>query len=94
MSKKNIIKKSKSKKDIGNLNNKDFGIELDPNNNLCLAEDKDNGQQAYYKGSEMKYMDYMQEVGDRISRGKKGKGTDNLGFFSGVSFDKNGKIIK
>ena len=42
----------------------------------------------------MKYMDYMQEVGDRISRGKKGKGTDNLGFFSGVSFDKNGKIIK
>ena len=42
----------------------------------------------------MKYMDYMQEVGDRISRGKKGKGTDNLGFFGGVSFDKNGKIIK
>ncbi len=94
MSKKNIIKKSKSKKDIGNLNNKDFGIELDPNNNLCLAEDKDNGQQAYYKGSEMKYMDYMQEVGDRISRGKKGKGVDNIGFFGGVSFDKNGKIIK
>ena len=94
MSKKNIIKKSKSKKDIGNLNNKDFGIELDPNNNLCLAEDKDNGQQAYYNGSEMKYMDYMQEVGDRISRGKKGKGVDNIGFFGGVSFDKNGKIIK
>ena len=94
MSKKNIIKKSKSKKDIGNLNNKDFGIELDPNNNLCLAEDKDNGQQAYYKGSEMKYMDYMQEVGDRRSRGKKGKGVDNIGFFGGVSFDKNGKIIK
>ena len=89
-----IIRKSKTKKDIGNLNNKDFGVELDPNNNLCLAEDKDVGQQAYYKGSKMEYMDYMQEVGDRISRGKKGKGTDNLGFFSGVSFDKNGKIIK
>ena len=42
----------------------------------------------------MKYMDYMQEVGDRISRGKKGKGVDNIGFFGGVSFDKNGKIIK
>ena len=90
----NIIRKSKEKKDIGNLNNKDFGVELDPNNNLCLAEDKDNGQQAYYKGSPMKYMDYMQEVGDRIQRGKKGKGTDNIGFFGGVSFDKNCKIIK
>ena len=89
-----IIRKSKTKKDIGNLNNKDFGVELDPNNNLCLAEDKDVGQQAYYKGSKMEYMDYMQEVGDRISRGKGGKGIDNIGMFGGVSFDKNGKIIK
>ena len=53
-SKKNIIKKSKPKKDIGNLNNKEFGCELDPNNNLCLAEDSNKGQQAYYKGSKMK----------------------------------------
>ena len=70
----NIIRKSKPKKDIGNLNNKEFGIHLDPNNNLCLAEDQDKGQQAYYKGSKMKYMDYMQEVTDRIGRNKKGKG--------------------
>ena len=90
----NIIKKSKPKKDIGNLNNKEFGVELDPNNNLCLSEDSDKGQQAYYKGSKMDYMDYMQEVGDRISRGKNGKGIDNIGMFGGGSFDKNGKIIK
>ncbi len=94
LSKKNIIRKSKPKKDIGNLNNKDFGCELDPNNKLCLSEDKDKGQQAYYKGSKMKYMDYMQEVTDRIDRNKNGKGADNLGFFSGISFDDNGKIIK
>ena len=94
MSNKNIIKKSIPKKDIGNLNNKEFGCELDPNNNLCLAEDKDKGQQAYYKNSEMKYMDYMQEVTNRIDRNKKGKGPENLGFFSGVSFDKDGKIIR
>ena len=94
LSKKNIIRKSKPKKDIGNLNNKDFGCELDPNNKLCLSEDKDKGQQAYYKGSKMKYMDYMQEVTDRIGRNKNGKGADNLGFFSGISFDDNGKIIK
>ena len=93
-SKKNIIRKSKPKKDIGNLNNKEFGVELDPTNNLCLAEDADKGQQAYYKGSEMKYMDYMQEVSDRIERSKKGKGAENLGFFGGVSFDEKGNIIK
>ena len=90
----NIIRKSKPKKDIGNLNNKDFGVELDPNNNLCLEEDKDNGQQAYYKGSPMKYMDYIQEVGERVKRNKEKRGADNLGFFGGVSFDKDGKIIK
>ena len=73
-----MIKKSKPKKDIGNLNNKEFGCELDPNNNLCLAEDPDKGQQAYYRGSKMKYMDYMQEVGYRIERRKKGKGADSL----------------
>tara|TARA_Y100001938_G_C8020214_1_gene394896 strand:- start:168 stop:449 length:282 start_codon:yes stop_codon:yes gene_type:complete len=90
----NLIRKSKPRKDIGNLNNKEFNVELDPNNNLCLAEDKDKGQQAYYKGSEMKYMDYIQEVGDRIERNKKGKGADNIGYFGGVNFDKNGNIIK
>ena len=90
----NIIRKSKPKKDIGNLNNKEFGCELDPDKKLKLVRDDNKGQQAYYKGSPMKYMDYMQEVGDRIERGKKGKGADNIGFFGGVSFDKNGKIIK
>ena len=82
-----------NKKDIGNLNNKDFGIELDPNKNLKLVNDKDKGQKAYYKGKPMKYMDYMQEVSDRIIRNKQGKGADNLGMFAGVSFDKNGYII-
>ena len=83
-----------NKKDIGNLNNKDFGIELDPSNNLKLVEDENKGQQAYYKGKKIKYMDYMQEVSDRVIRNKNGKGADNLGMFAGVSFDKNGKIIR
>tara|TARA_Y100001938_G_scaffold138421_1_gene203870 strand:- start:850 stop:1104 length:255 start_codon:yes stop_codon:yes gene_type:complete len=82
-----------NKKDIGNLNNKEFGCHLDPDNKLSLVQDKDKGQQAYYKGKKIKYMDYMQEVSDRIERNKKGKGADNLGIFGGVSFDKNGNII-
>ena len=83
-----------NKKDIGNLNNKDFGVQLDPSNNLKLVEDENKGQQAYYKGKKIKYMDYMQEVSDRVIRNKNGKGADNLGMFAGVSFDKNGKITK
>tara|TARA_Y100000401_G_C8319385_1_gene224379 strand:+ start:1554 stop:1838 length:285 start_codon:yes stop_codon:yes gene_type:complete len=90
----NIIKKNKPKKDIGNLNNKDFGVTLDPNNDLCLSESGDRGQEAYYKGSKMSYLDYIGEVGARIDKNKKGKSLDNIGMFSGISFDKNGKIIK
>ena len=83
---------SEHKKDIGNLNNKEFKCELDPTNKLKLVEDKDKGQQAYYKGQKIKYMDYIQEVGDRVRRNKENKGADNIGIFGGVSFDKNGKI--
>ena len=71
------------KKDIGNLNNKDFNLELDPTNKLSLVEDKVKGQKAYYKGKPMKYLDYMNEVSDRIIRNKQGKGADNLGAFAG-----------
>ena len=82
-----------NKKDLGNLNNKQFGMELDPTNKLKLVKDDKKGQKAYYNGKPMKYMDYMQDVSDRIDRSKKCKGADNIGMFAGVNFDKNGKII-
>ena len=84
---------SENKKDIGNLNNKTFGCKLDPDKKLKLVNDKDKGQQAYYKGKKIKYIDYMQEVSDRIIRNKNGKGADNIGMFAGLEFDINGKII-
>ena len=82
------------KKEIGNLNNKVFGCELDPTNKLELYEDIEKGQQAYYKGQKIKYMDYVQEVGDRVKRNKEGRGADNIGLFQGIQFDNNGNIIK
>ena len=85
---------SENKKDIGNLNNKEFGCQLDPDKKLKLVEDRDKGQQAYYKGKKIKYIDYMQEVTDRVERNKKGKGVENIGIFGGVSFDKNGNVIQ
>ena len=83
------------KKDIGNLHNAlNSGVDLDPANKLSLHIDDKKGQQAYYKGKPMKYMDYMAEVGNRIEKGKKGKAFDNVGLFSGVKFDSQGNIIK
>ena len=82
------------KKDIGNLNNKEFECELDPTNKLKLVEDSDKGQKAYYNGKPMKYVDYMQEVNERVIRNKKGIGADNIGIFSGINFDKDGNIIE
>ena len=82
-----------NKKDIGNLNNKEFGCELDPDKKLKLVRDDNKGQQAYYQVKKIKYMDYMQEVTDRVIRNKKGKGADNIGMFGGVNFDKKGNII-
>ena len=84
----------KHKKDIGNLNNNNFiGKDLDPENKLKLVEGGDKGQKAFYKGKPMKYMDYIQEIGDRVKRNKEGRGIENGSKFSGVNFDKNGKII-
>ena len=79
------------KKDIGNLNNNNFNVELDPKKELKLVEEGDRGQQAYYKGKKMKYLDYIGEVGQRIDRNKKGKGVDNIGTFAGFG---NGTLKK
>ena len=84
----------KHKKDIGNLNNDVFKCELVPKKKLKLVEGGDKGQRAFYNGKPMKYMDYIQEVGDRVKRNKEGRGVENGSKFTGINFDKNGKIIR
>ena len=73
-----------------------FGMDLDPNKDLCLTEDKVKGQKAYYKGEPMKYLDYYEELANRERKLEQGRdaGGSSIGIFSGVSFGKNGKIIK
>ena len=41
------------------------GAELDPDKELCLIEHETKGQEAYYKGEKMSYMDYYAELADR-----------------------------
>ena len=73
------------------------GIDLDPNKDLTLIKDEVKGQEAYYKGKQIPYLDYMGELAEREARTNGGKDVyrnASLGTFSGVSFDKNGKIIR
>ena len=73
------------------------GVDLDPNNDFTLIEDNKKGQEAYYKGKQVSYLDYMGELAERETITNGGIDTyrkTSLGVFSGVSFDKNGKIIK
>ena len=73
------------------------GIDLDPNNDLTLVEDKVKGQEAYYKGKQVPYLDYMGELAEREAITNGGKDVykkTSIGLFGGVSFDKNGKIIR
>ena len=70
-------------------------MDLDPNKDLCLTEDKVKGQKAYYKGEPMKYLDYYEELANRERKLEQGRdaGGSSIGIFSGVRFDKNGNII-
>lgn len=72
------IKKSKELKDTGGT--KPFGKDIDPNNDLCLIDDKEKGKEAYYKGQKMDYLDYYGEV---LGRMDSKKTTHELGTFSG-----------
>jgi len=73
------------------------GIDLDPNNDLTLVEDKVKGQEAYYKGKQVPYLDYMGELAEREAITNGGKDVykkTSIGLFGGVDFDKDGKIIR
>ena len=74
---------SNNRKNIGGT--KLFGMDLDPNKDLCLVEDKEKGQKAYYKDKPMKYLDYYEELANRETKLEQGKDAGGLssGIFSG-----------
>ena len=73
------------------------GVDLDPNKDFTLIEDDAKGQEAYYKGKQVPYLEYMGELAEREAITNGGKDVyrnASLGMFGGGSFDKDGKIIK
>ena len=88
-------KSKKELKDIGGtkLEFKNTTIDLDPDKDLCLIEHEEKGQEAYYKGQKMKYLDYYAELADREQKYKAGKDvkSNSLGLFGGFG---EGKLKK
>ena len=65
-----------------------LGIDLDPNKELVHNTHEDGSYSTYYKGSKMKYDDYLGELEARCTNNAKGKITHNdIGLFGGVIFD-------
>ena len=86
------IKKDRPK--INDGGHKPFGIDLDPKKELCHVTKPDKDADAYVKGEKIGYQDYIGELRTRYNKVLKGKSPESIGTFSGISFDKNGKIIK
>ena len=62
------------------------GIDLDPNNDFTLIKDEAKGQEAYYKGEQIPYLDYFGELAEReiiTNGGKDAYRKTSLGSFSG-----------
>ena len=73
-----------------------LGVDYDPNGDMQLDVKPDGDCEVKYKGSNMDYDTYVDEIEDRATRNQQGKSIthNSIGLFGGLSFDKNGKIIK
>ena len=72
-----------------------LGIDFDPKGDMQVDVKPDGDCSVKYKGSNMDYDTYVDELEERATRGQQGKSIINsIGMFSGVSFDENCKKIK
>ncbi len=72
-----------------------LGIDFDPKGDMQVDVKPDGDCSVKYKGTNMDYDSYVDELEERATRNQQGKSIINsIGMFSGVSFDENGKIIK
>ena len=49
------------------------GIDLDPHDDFTLIKDEAKGQEAYYKGEQIPYLDYFGELAERETQTNGGK---------------------
>lgn len=72
---------------------KPFGVDLDPNKELTHTPLPDGDVKTTYKGGEIDYMDYVDELEERATRKSEGKTATktSIGLFSGFG---NGTLKK
>ena len=77
------IKKNKPKVNDGG--HTPFGVDLDPDKNLCHVTNPDGSYDAYYKDSKMDMNDYIDELQTRTEKNAEGKdfSSRGIGLFSG-----------
>ena len=96
--KKLIIHKlqEESRLAIKKNHSKILGVDFDPHGDMQLDVKPDGDCEVKYKGSKIDYDTYVDEIEDRATRNQQGKSItrNSMGLFGGLSFDKNGKIIK
>ena len=89
-----IIKKDKKK--INDGGHKPFGVDIDPNKDLCHTTNPDGSYEATYKGSKMNYDDYISSIEERFDKKSKGKdfSSNSVVLFSGFGAGTLNSTIK
>ncbi len=75
------IKKDRPKVNDGG--HKPFGVDIDPDKDLCHTTNPDGSQEVTYKGTNMEMDDYITSIEERFDKRSKGKGFTSIGTFSG-----------
>tara|TARA_R100000808_G_scaffold19141_2_gene41668 strand:+ start:575 stop:808 length:234 start_codon:yes stop_codon:yes gene_type:complete len=66
------------------LATKPFGIDIDPENNLTHEPQPDGDVKTTYKGKNIDYMDYIDELEERTTLKSQGKSLkSSMGLFAG-----------
>jgi hypothetical protein len=79
----NNIHVKKSRPKINDGGHSAFGVNIDPNKDLCHTTNPDGSQEATYKGTGMGMDDYISSLEERYEKRSKGKDFTNIGSFSG-----------
>jgi len=70
-----------------------FGIDVDKQDDCKVTLDQEGNPDVEIYGSKTSRIDMVDFIEERYTNHLKGKSTDKRLYFSGVSFDNNGKII-
>jgi hypothetical protein len=70
-----------------------FGIDVDSQDDCKVALDQEGNPDVSIYGSKTSRVDMVDFMEERYTNHLKGKSTDKRMYFSGLDFDKDGKII-